>query len=97
MAKKFEENKMDGRFQQPPPPVQIEDHNEYEVEKILDMRERKRGRKNTREFLVKWKGYPEFDAPWEPESHLTNAKKMLKTFLQKQQENDEDVVSMERE
>jgi hypothetical protein len=97
MAKKFEESKMDGRFQQPPFPVQIEDHNEYEVEKILDMRERRRGRKSTREFLVKWKGYPEFDATWEPEAHLTNAKKMLKKFLQKQQENDEDVVSMEGE
>ena len=43
---------------------------EYEVEKILAHRVA-RGRK---EFLVKWKGYGEYENSWEPEANLGNAK-----------------------
>ena len=51
---------------------------DYEVEKILDMR--KAGR--NREFLIKWKGWDrEEDQTWETEQNLGNSKDLLKEFL----------------
>ena len=49
-----------------PPPDIIDDEEEYEVETILEHRGGKR--KNRRQYLVKWKGYP--DTTWEPRSNL---------------------------
>jgi transposase InsO family protein len=61
----------------PPPAITIEDHQEYEVEQILDQRTRFR----RKEFLVKWVGYPDYDATWEPEANLKNATDAVKEFL----------------
>lgn len=61
----------------PPPAITIEDHQEYEVERILDQRTRF----HRKEFLVKWVGYPDYDATWEPESNLKNASDHLQEFL----------------
>jgi hypothetical protein len=60
----------------PPPAVTIEDHSEYEVERILDHRTHR----NRTEFLVKWVGYPEYDASWEPQEHLQNAPEILRAY-----------------
>ena len=49
--------KDDGRVQPPPPPIEIDDSLEYEVERVLDHRQVKRGKKTKNEFLVKWLGY----------------------------------------
>ena len=47
----------------------------YEVEKIVKARKRK----GKREFLIKWKGYPESQNTWEPESNLNEyAKQYLR-------------------
>jgi hypothetical protein len=54
----------------------IEEEEEYEVEDILDSREH-RGRT---EYLVKWKGYPEWTNSWETERNLANAKESLDAF-----------------
>ena len=55
----------------PPPPVLVDNEEEYEVEEIRDARLH-RGKL---QFLVKWVGYPE--ATWQPESdvrpHATEA------------------------
>ncbi|KAL8451264.1 hypothetical protein Emag_002821 [Eimeria magna] len=48
----------------------------YEVEHILYSRGSGRGK----EFLVKWKGYPDNQATWEPLSNLTNCKDLLRAF-----------------
>ena len=50
----------------------MDDHVEYEVEDILDLRVTRRGRGARREFLVKWRGYSLFDSTWEPEGNLTH-------------------------
>ncbi|KAG0363633.1 hypothetical protein BGX24_004858, partial [Mortierella sp. AD032] len=47
-----------GRILPPPPSVEIEGHDEYEVESLLDSRIRYR----KLEYLVKWLGYDE--AEW---------------------------------
>src|SRR6266702_3704876 len=51
-----------------PPPDLIDGEQEFEVEKILDVQPRGRGRKM--HFLVKWKGYPTSDNSWEPRENL---------------------------
>ena len=67
-----------------PPPLQVFDNNdeEYEVEDILGhrMQRKRRGHSSQREFLIKWKGYPAYDATWEPESHLQSAPRILQNY-----------------
>ena len=59
-----------------PPPDIIDDEEEYEVETVLDHKGGKR--KNWRQYLVKWKGYP--DTTWETRSCLM--KHTAKSILQ---------------
>jgi hypothetical protein len=60
------------RQQTPPAPVLCEEDGEeyYFVDRLLDHRDRKRGKKVVREFLVRWKGYGVEDDTWEPEGAL---------------------------
>lgn len=60
----------------PPPAISINGQDEYEVERILD----KRTRRRKVEYLVKWIGYPEYEATWEPLAHLTNATDAIAEF-----------------
>ncbi|KAL8453083.1 hypothetical protein Emag_002009 [Eimeria magna] len=48
----------------------------YEVESILDQR----GEGDTARYLVKWKGFPESDATWEPLTNLDNCAALLRAF-----------------
>jgi hypothetical protein len=63
-----------------PPPDVVDDHEEYEVEKILNKRERKYGRGKRIEYLVLWKGYPIYEASWLPISSLMNAKDVIDEY-----------------
>ena len=60
----------------PPPAIVVDGKEEFEVEKILD--KRKRWRRD--EYLVKWKGYPEYEATWEPRTNLTNVAEAMEEF-----------------
>jgi hypothetical protein len=62
-----------------PEPVDIEGEEEWEVEKILDMKHR---RGNKVDFYVRWKGFSEAHDSWEPEEHLLNARGLINDFLQ---------------
>ena len=63
----------------PPPPATIEDdHLEYEVEAILNVKKVRHGVK----YLVKWLGYPAEENTWEPCRNLTNVTLVLKDFFQ---------------
>jgi hypothetical protein len=67
---------------QPPPPVVVADGEvEYDVERILDDRQVKKGGKViARQFLVRWSGYgPEHDT-WEPEENLSNCQETLEGY-----------------
>lgn len=59
-----------------PSPIQIEDHEEFYVEKILDMK--KVGDKIY--YLVNWYGYSDADNTWEPIECLTGCDEALKDF-----------------
>ena len=50
--------------------VDVEPESVYEVECISKWRKVKVGRKNTREFLVTWHGYPLEEAQWIPEANF---------------------------
>jgi len=52
-----------------PPPVVPED-DRYEVEEILDHRQRKRGRRTVMEYLVRWAGYGQEDDQWVAENDI---------------------------
>jgi hypothetical protein len=62
--------------QPPPPAITINDHPEFEVEKILDHRTHRR----QKQYLVKWVGYPDHDASWEPVSNLANASRLVSEY-----------------
>ena len=63
----------------PPPPDIIDDHEEFEVERILDARMR-RGKV---QYLVKWKGYPDVDNLWIPIESCQNAREELDDFYRR--------------
>ena len=65
-----------GRTSPRPPPLLIDDNEEYEVDSILDY---KLVRGSPR-WLIKWKGYPLDDASWEPKNALKNAQDILSAF-----------------
>ena len=50
---------------------------EFEVERFVDMRIVR----GLRQFLVKWKGYGEFENSWEPECNLGNSMSLLNDFV----------------
>uniref|UniRef100_A0A0A9X9T1 Chromo domain-containing protein n=1 Tax=Lygus hesperus TaxID=30085 RepID=A0A0A9X9T1_LYGHE len=58
------------------------ENGEWEVNKIIDMHINRNG---SREFLVRWKGYPPEDDSWEPEQHLEGTD-ILEKFLLKVEE-----------
>jgi transposase InsO family protein len=66
------------KMQQPPPlPEVVDDHEEYEVQEIMDSR-LYRGKIR---YLVKWTGYEErHHWTWEPLRNLENAQQAIKNF-----------------
>ncbi|KAI1676227.1 reverse transcriptase [Pyrenophora tritici-repentis] len=73
-------NPLPGQRQDPPPPVEVDGMEEWEVEDILDSRFDRRGRgsRPRLKYLVKWAGY---DEPTEvPASHLENAQEIVNNF-----------------
>ena len=77
LLKKYNQSdKFVSRQQPPPDPILVQDHQEYEVETILD----KRKRYNRIEYLVKWKGYANYDSTWEPIANLANAQHAVDDF-----------------
>ena len=58
----YRETPFHGRNYERPPPDLVTNQEEYEVEKVLDARHYRR--KKTRQYLVKWKGYPDSDNEW---------------------------------
>ena len=61
------------------PVFEAEDGEELEVERLAAHR-LVRGR---RQFLVHWKGYPVWEATWEPEENLGNCRSLLRSYKAK--------------
>lgn len=52
----------------------------YEVEKILDKRWRRRGKKKVEEFLIRWKNFGPDEDTWEPKENLHGCEEVLSEF-----------------
>ena len=63
-----------------PVPGLVGNHEEYEVETILNKRKL---RSRDTEYLVKWRGYHVKEWTWVPSSDLGNAKKAVQDFEEK--------------
>ena len=77
-------DKFPGREQNlaPSPPVIQQGEEMWEVEKIVKKRVKKVKGKSVTEYLVLWKGYPEWDKTWEPAINLKEAQDVVKEFEQ---------------
>lgn len=53
-----------------PPPVLVDGNMEWEVEKVIDHRQKKRGSKLVREYRIRFKGYTPADDMWLPMDNL---------------------------
>ena len=58
----YRETPTHGHNYQRPPPELVNREEEYEVEKVLDLRHF--GRRRKLQYLVKWKGYPDSENQW---------------------------------
>lgn len=66
-----------------PGPVLVEGEEEYEVDRILQSRIKKRGRNQWVEYLIKWKGYnEEEETTWKPARDLAHAQEAIQEFHQ---------------
>jgi hypothetical protein len=67
----------------PPPVAQLQDGSEvYEVDYILAQQ----GHGRRRRYLVKWKGFGEWEATWEPIGNLSGAQRKIREFEERRQE-----------
>ena len=72
-----------------PPPEELNEEGDelWEVEEVVDKRIKKIGKgrrkRNVVEYLVKWKGYPEWENSWEPEQGLQQAKEAIQKYNEK--------------
>ena len=72
----FTSSSIPNRVVPPPPPVQLLDGPEYEVEAILDSKVIH----NKLHYLVDWSRYSPNDRTWEPAENLNNAKETIIDF-----------------
>ena len=77
LLKRFREDEEQVHSKEAPPvPEIVGEDVEYEVETILD----KWIVRRQVQYLVKWEGYPYYEASWEPLSHLSNCAKLINRF-----------------
>jgi len=75
----YHANTIPGRAPVQPPPITIDDHEELEVEAVLDSR-RRRGHI---EYLVHWMGQRVDERTWEPATNLANAMEIVQEYHSK--------------
>ena len=64
----------------PPPPDVVDGELEYTVDRVLDHRDRWRGRKSVREYLIRWTGYGPEHNTWEPQSNMAGATEAIAAY-----------------
>lgn len=79
LLESYKESTISGRLQPSLPSVEVENHEEYEVEEVLDSR-RRRGKL---QYLIHWRGYDISERTWEPAANLANAPLKVQEFHQR--------------
>jgi len=73
----YQDNRFPSQIKEPPPPIQIEGEDEYELDEIIDSGLHY----NKLQYRAKWKGYsPEHDKVWYPAENLNNAEHTVQGF-----------------
>lgn len=72
----YKQNRIEGRVDLPPPPVEVESGIEYEVESLLDHRVQG----NQIYYLVHWKGYGPDERSWVVLKDLLNCKELVDEY-----------------
>jgi len=73
----YQDNRFPSQIKEPPPPIQIEGEDEYELDEIIDSRLHY----NKLQYRAKWKGYsPEHDKVWYPAENFNNAEHTVQRF-----------------
>jgi hypothetical protein len=75
----YKESSIPSRSQVPPPPIEIEGQEEFEVSEILDSRIIRR----KLEYLVQWQGYDISERTCEPVANLRHAPEIIQEFHRK--------------
>ena len=71
-------NTIPNRIMKPPPPVTVDDVEEFIVSEILDSR----FHRGQLQYLVSWEGYGASDNSWEPAVNVKNAADLVFLFHQ---------------
>ena len=74
----YRETEFHGTNYARPPPDLVGNEEQYEVERVLD--ERNHGRWKKKQYLVKWKGYPDADNQWLDAKDMENAQELIAEF-----------------
>jgi len=75
--KPYQDNRFPSRIKEPPPPIQIEGEDEYELDEIIDSQLHY----NKLQSRAKWKGYsPEHDKVWYLAENFNNAEHRVHRF-----------------
>ena len=74
----YRETEFHGTNYAQPPPDLIGGEEQYEGEQVLD--ERNYGRWRKKQYLVKWKGYPDSDNQWLDAKDMENAQELIAEF-----------------
>ena len=83
LLKAYQENSeefQDQIIKPSPPLITFDGQEEFEVEKILDQRTSRKGQRSTVQYLVKWKGYSDYDTTWKPIGNLQNARDAIQHY-----------------
>ena len=69
-------------IEDPPPPLELDDSNEYEVQRVLDSKIDRRQKGSGLVYLVEWSGFDNTteSTSWEPEENLWNAPDLVRAF-----------------
>jgi len=75
----YQDNGFPSQMKEPPPPIQIEGQDEYELDEIIDTRLHY----NKLQYRARWKRYsPEHDKVWYPPENFNHAEHTVQRFHQ---------------
>ena len=70
----------DPHHRPPPPPDVVDGELEYTVDRVLDHRDKRSGRRTVGEYLVRWEGYGPEHNTWEPQANMSSAAEAISDY-----------------